>query len=177
MKNLTLAQLGVLFALTLLLNGCNLETKFATKATETPLIWETYKNELYKIEIKHPKAWYAYGDISEFSSNTDLLSWRGFIPDFTTEKSMEEQGVFSIAVFKKNPQSYYDSPKRYIVKDRDDELWETVTINGYTGTKITNTTTNTVTDYVFERDEKIYVLNASNPSFFDKILPTFTFFQ
>lgn len=173
MKNRAFARLVFLLALTLLITGCNWGTK--NKDEETS-IWETYRIELYGVEIKHPKSWYAYGDASEFSSNTDVLLWRGFVPDFDSGKSMEEQELLALNVFKKNPESDFDAPKRYITKNRTDETWEPVTVNGYTGTKITNTTTNTVTDYVFERDEKIYVLYASHPDLFDKVLPTFKFF-
>lgn len=136
----------------------------------------TYRDETYGLEIVHPSSWYAYGTIGDFSSNENLLNWRGFVPNFDPNKSMEEQDLFSIQVYKKNMESSFDAPRRYLVQDRVDELWEKVTVNGYLATKITNTTSNTVTDYIFERREKVYALSASNPDLFEIILPTLKFF-
>jgi hypothetical protein len=136
---------------------------------------QTYKDEQYGVEITYPITWYAYGNRDAFA-NPDLLSWRGFVPDYDSNKSDEEQKLVSISVFNKNPDSSFDMPRQFIEKINSDEKWESVTVNGYLGTKIANAKSNTVTDYVFEHTGRLYILSASQQSLFEKVLPTLRFF-
>ncbi len=174
----------VIIALVASAVGYFVVTKNPTPKTEPVVIEDenmgpqTYREQQYGIEITHPETWYAYGSKNAAgSANSDLLSWRGFIPNYDPNKSDEEQELFIVSVFNKNPNSYFDMPKQFITKIRTDEEWEQVTVNGYTGTKITNTTTNTVTDYVFEHDGRLYVLSATQPDLFEEVLFTLTFFS
>jgi hypothetical protein len=53
---------------------------------------------------------------------------------------------------------------------------EEMVINGYIATKIIETPSSQVIDYIFERNGRLYVLSATHPELFDVVLPTLTFF-
>jgi hypothetical protein len=149
-------------------------TLSTTLAHPTNPGWSIYKDKEHGLELQYPEQWLSYGDKNEFS-NPDLLSWRGFIPDYDSQKSYEEQGLIQVSVWNKNADSPF-RPSSLIKHTNANELWKTETVNSYQATRITNPKLPTTKTYVFERDGKLYVIDASESVQLDKILSTVKFF-
>jgi hypothetical protein len=133
-----------------------------------------YHNKQYDVEVDYPATWAAYGNMTDIA-NPDLLAFRIFVPDFDAHKSSEQQSIVSLNIWRKNPETVYDAPKRFMQRIRANEVWEKIEVNGYPATKITDATTRTVIAYVFDHDGRLYTLEAATPGFLDILLPTLKF--
>lgn len=136
--------------------------------------WTVYRDEQHGLELQHPDEWLSYGNKNEFSI-PDLLSWRGFVPDYDTEKSLEEQPLIQVSVWNKNPNSPF-RPSELMKHTNKNELWQPVSVNNYQATQITNPNLKETKTYVFDHDGKLYVIDASESIPLEKILPTVKFF-
>ena len=154
-------------------NAAGQVSKTNTKGAGTTSDGLVYRNQKYAIEVTYPSDWTDSGDASSFT-NPDLLAFRQFVPNGSAQDFIEHPQMMTLSIFNKNPESVYQTPKVYIDKQHYDE-WDRIRLNGYIGTKITHTVGGGV-EYVFERNDILYVFYATDPTLLENALRKIEFF-